>query len=194
VKNMQYGYIFDFDGVLVNTMELHYEAYSRACMEAGVPVEKKQFFSQAGMTGREQIKYFADRAGVEVDVEAVYRRKNELGKSWTERARDIDCNIALLRVLKNSGAKVAVATGSSRPSILPIMKKFGIEVDAIATSEDVPRGKPNPDLFLCAAEKLGIPPEHCIVVEDSDVGIEAARNAGMHALRYFERRDEWPAE
>jgi HAD superfamily hydrolase (TIGR01509 family) len=191
---MEYGYIFDFDGVLVNTMELHYEAYSQACREAGVPVDKKQFFRQAGMTGREQIKYFADRAGVDVDVEAVYRRKTELGKSWTERARHIDCNIELLRVLRKCGVKVAVATGSSRPSILPIMEKFGIRVDAIATSEDVPRGKPNPDLFLCAAKKLGIPPENCIVVEDSDVGIEAAQNAGMHALRYFERRNTWPAE
>ncbi|MCK4923699.1 MAG: HAD family hydrolase, partial [Spirochaetes bacterium] len=59
--------------------------------------------------------------------------------------------------------------------------------DAVVTSEDVKRGKPNPDLFLCAAEKLELPPELCIVIEDSDVGIEAARNARMHALRFFDR-------
>ena len=182
---MSYGYIFDFDGVLVNTMELHYEAYSRACMEAGIPVDKKKFFSQAGMTGREQIKYFADKAGVEVDVEAVYRRKSEFGKDWTQRATDIECNIVLLRILRKNGVKVAVATGSTPKSILPIMEKFDIEVDAIATSEDVKRGKPNPDLFLCAAEKLGLPPNRCIVIEDSDVGIEAAQNAGMHSFRYY---------
>jgi HAD superfamily hydrolase (TIGR01509 family) len=184
---MQYGYIFDFDGVLVNTMELHYEAYSQACREFGVPVDKKRFFDQAGMTGREQIGYFADQAGVEVDVESVYARKNELARDWTDRATDIQCNIELLNTLRGKGVKVAVATGSTRKSILPIMEKFSISVDAVVTSEDVKRGKPNPDLFLCAAEKLKLQPEQCIVVEDSDVGIEAAQNARMHALRFFDR-------
>ena len=182
---MEYGYIFDFDGVLVNTMELHYEAYSQACIESNVPIDKKRFFSQAGMTGREQIKYFADAAGVEIDVESVYRRKTQLSSDWTDRASGIESNIKLVKLLRKKGTKVAVATGSSRPSILPIMKKFGIEVDAIATSEDVKRGKPHPDLFLYAAEKLGIPPDMCVVVEDSDVGIEAAKNAGMKAMRFY---------
>jgi HAD superfamily hydrolase (TIGR01509 family) len=186
---MEYGYIFDFDGVLVNTMELHYEAYSQACIEVDVPVDKEKFFSQAGMTGREQIKYFADRAGVDVDVEAVYRRKNELASDWTDRATSIECNLILVKMLRKKGTKVAVATGSSRPSILPVMNKFGIEVDAIATSEDVERGKPNPDLFLCAAQKLGVPPDRCIVVEDSDVGIEAAKNAGMKAMRFYNNNE-----
>ena len=93
---MQFGFIFDFDGVLVNTMELHYEAYSRACEEFGIAVDKKRFFDQAGMTGREQIGCFAEAAGVEVDVESVYARKNELARNWTDRATDIQCNIQLL--------------------------------------------------------------------------------------------------
>jgi HAD superfamily hydrolase (TIGR01509 family) len=81
---------------------------------------------------------------------------------------------------------VAVATGSSPPTILPIMRHLGIEVDAIVTAHDVERGKPFPDLFLSAAEKLGLPAERCVVVEDSDVGIEAARAAGMQAMRFHE--------
>jgi HAD superfamily hydrolase (TIGR01509 family) len=183
---MAYGYIFDFDGVLVNTMEMHYEAYKRAMEEAGVPIVREQFFKQAGMTGREQIKYFADLAGVRADVEAIYRRKGELALDHPERASEIECNIALLRTLKAAGAPVAIASGSSRPSIIPIMKKFGIEVDAIATSEDVKRGKPSPDLFLFAAERLGVDPGNCVVVEDSEVGIEAAKAAGMKAFRFFD--------
>jgi HAD superfamily hydrolase (TIGR01509 family) len=147
---------------------------------------KEQFFRQAGMTGREQIKYFADLAGVKTDVEKIYRRKGELARDHPERATRIECNLALLKALKSAGVPVAIATGSSRPSIVPIMKKFGIEVDAIASSEDVKRGKPNPDLFLFAAERLGVDPRNCIVVEDSDVGIEAAKNAGMKALRFFD--------
>ena len=69
------------------------------------------------------------------------------------------------------------------------MERYGIEVDAVVTADDVKRGKPHPDLFLCAAEKLGVPAETCIVVEDSDVGIEAAIAAGMGVMRFYDRRE-----
>ena len=184
----KFGYIFDFDGVLVDTMEAHYAAYSRALAEYAVPIDRVRFYSQAGMTGREQIAYFADQACVAVDVEEVYRRKTEIARETASRATGIPCNLQLLKAVRSVGVPVAVATGSSRPSILPLMELFGVEVDAIVTSEDVQRGKPHPDLFLCAAQRLGIKPENCIVVEDSDVGIEAARNAGMKGLRFYDNR------
>ena len=69
------------------------------------------------------------------------------------------------------------------------MKDHGIVVDAVATSVDVERGKPFPDLFLCAAKKLGVKPELCIVIEDSDVGIEAAQAAGMKVMRFYDNRE-----
>jgi HAD superfamily hydrolase (TIGR01509 family) len=81
---------------------------------------------------------------------------------------------------------VAIASGSSRQSILPVLKQYEIEVDAVVGAEDVARGKPYPDLFLCAAQRLGQPPANCIVVEDSDVGIEAARAAKMKAMRFYD--------
>jgi HAD superfamily hydrolase (TIGR01509 family) len=137
------------------------------------------------MTGREQIAWFARAAGKAVDVEAIYRRKVEIAREYAGKADPIPANIELLRVLRAAGHRVAIASGSSRPSILPVLAALGIEVDALATSEDVSRGKPHPDLFLTAAERLGAAPSDCVVVEDSDVGIECARNAGMMALRFF---------
>jgi FMN phosphatase YigB (HAD superfamily) len=101
------------------------------------------------------------------------------------RITSIPGNIELLRTLRAAGFRTAIASGSSRPSILPVMDRFGIEVDAVSSAEDVRRGKPHPDLFLKAAEKLGVAPEDCIVVEDSDVGIRAPRAAGISALRYY---------
>lgn len=65
---MKYAYIFDFDGVLVNTMEAHFACYKQAMEEEDVPIDKKQFYFQAGMTGREQMKYFAKEAGKQIDV------------------------------------------------------------------------------------------------------------------------------
>ena len=188
---MQFAYIFDADGVIINTMENHYVCNKLALEEVGVPMDKKQYFSQAGMTGIEQIKYFCEKAGKNFDYsdyEKIYQRKRELYKGYVSAATKIDCNLELLKMLKEKGVPVAIATGCSKPSILPLIEKFKIDVDALVTSEDITKGKPHPDLFLCAAEKLGVSPQNCIVIEDSDVGIEAAVNAGMKAMRFYDNR------
>ena len=184
---MTSAWIFDFDGVLVNTMETHFACYSQALEEAGVPIDKAQFYSQAGMTGREQIAYFARQAGKSVDVDAIYRRKGEIFRARKPEARPIESMVDLYKLVRANGHPVAIATGSSRPSVLPVIEQFDLVPDALVTSEDVQRGKPNPDLFLAAAERLGVQPSRCIVVEDSDVGIESAMRAGMMALRFFDR-------
>ena len=185
---IQFAYIFDFDGVLVNTMAAHFMAYRQALAEVGVPIDERQFYSQAGMTGREQIRYFAQQAGVDVDADAVYARTRAIRRLQALPTEGIACNLELVRILRAAGARVAVATGSSRPSILPIMAEHGIEADAIVTAEDITRGKPFPDLFLAAAQALGVDPQHCVVIEDSDAGIAAAQAGGMPALRFFAPR------
>ncbi len=183
---MTVGYIFDCDGVLVNNMELHFASHSQACLEQGVPTDRAEFFFQAGMTGREMIRHFARKAGKEIDVEKAYQRKAELFAQFSEKIRPIVCNLQILHLLRAAGCPVAIASGSSHRSLDPVMRRCGIAADAVVTSEDVKRGKPNPDLFLAAAERLGIPPQDCLVIEDSDVGVEAARRAGMRAMRFFD--------
>jgi HAD superfamily hydrolase (TIGR01509 family) len=182
---MEYAYIFDFDGVLVNSMEAHYASYREALAEVNVPLEKGKFFSNAGMTGKEQIAFFAHKSGIKIDVEKVYARKGQLWDKYTDLITNIPCNLELLKCMKAAGYRVAIATGSTPGSVIPIMKKYKIQVDAVITAEDVLRGKPYPDLFLYAAEKLGFAPEKCIVVEDSDVGVEAAKAAGMKVMRFY---------
>jgi HAD superfamily hydrolase (TIGR01509 family) len=183
---MKYGYIFDFDGVLVKTMEAHFACNEQALAEEGVPIDKAQFLFQAGMTGREQIAYFVAKARSTADIEKIYNRKKELYEKYIDRVEIIECNLLMLKVLRDAGFPVAIATGSSRKSLDPVMKRFPIEVDAVVTSADIKRGKPNPDLFLLAAARLGLPPENCIVIEDSDVGILSAQNAGMRAMRFYD--------
>ena len=184
---MSHAYIFDFDGVLVNTMPAHFAAYRQALAEVNIPIDEPQFYRQAGMTGREQLRYFADKAGVAIDVDRVYERTREIRRAQPLPTEAIACNLELLRLLRSAGVPVAIASGSSRASILPMMREHGIEANAIVTAEDIQRGKPFPDLFLRAAEMLQVAPANCVVVEDSDVGIEAARAAGMHALRFHNR-------
>ena len=183
---MKSAWIFDFDGVLVNTMETHFACYRQALEEVGVSLDKAQFYFQAGMTGREQIAYFAKKAGKTIDVDAVYRRKGEIFRSRKPDAKKIDCMVDLLHLLRAAGYPVAIATGSSPSSVLPVIEQFDLAPDALVTAEDVARGKPNPDLFLLAAERLGVSPAQCVVIEDSDVGIECAKRAGMRSLRFYD--------
>jgi beta-phosphoglucomutase-like phosphatase (HAD superfamily) len=187
---MSFAYIFDFDGVLVRTMDAHFRCYKQALEEVGVPIDRGQFYRQAGMTGHEQIQYFADRAGVKVDAEAIYRRKRAIWDAGDHVITAIGCNVELLRALRAAGVPVAIASGSSRRSVLPVMKQHGLEADAVVGAEDVRRGKPHPDLFLCAAERLGRLPADCIVVEDSDVGVEAARAANMKVMRFYDNEGD----
>lgn len=182
------AYIFDFDGVLVNTMEDHFRCYSQALEEVGVPIDKERFYYQAGMTGVEQIAWFARQASVEVDPQAVYRRKKEIWARSRPTGQAIASNIALLRALRSAGTRAAIASGSSRGSIEPMLATHEIEVDALVTAEDVSRGKPDPELFLLAARRLGAQAERCVVLEDSDVGIQAAQAAGMQVFRFYDNR------
>ena len=184
-NRIKYGYIFDFDGVLVNTMNAHFECYRQALAEFNVPIEREKFYYQAGMTGIEQMDYFVKASNASVDARDIYARKREIWKTHAFGVESIPCNLQLLKCLKECGYPVAIASGSSRPSILPIMEEFDIVVDALVTCEEVERGKPHPDLFLCASESLNVKPEYCIVIEDSDVGIQAAQAAGMKVMRFY---------
>jgi HAD superfamily hydrolase (TIGR01509 family) len=181
----QWAWIFDFDGVLVDTMPAHFASYREALAEVGVPLDRERFYYQAGMTGREQIRYFCQQAGVQADVERIYARKNELAPRHQHLVAPIPRNLELLRAMRAARLPTAIASGSSRPSILPVMQRFGIEADAVVSAEDVSRGKPHPDLFLLAAARLGAAPASCTVVEDSEVGVQAALAAGMGCLRFF---------
>jgi HAD superfamily hydrolase (TIGR01509 family) len=80
---------------------------------------------------------------------------------------------------------VAIASGSSKPSILPVVKQFDIPADIIVSAEDVKHGKPHPDLFLEAARRMNLSPPQCVAIEDSEVGVEAARAGGMSVFRFF---------
>src|SRR5512142_582610 len=151
-------------------MEGHFLCYSQALQEAGIPIDRAQFYSQAGMTGREQIAYFARKAGKAVDPDVIYKRKKEIFDERKPEARSIPSMTELFGVLHAAGARIAIATGSARASVEPVIHALGLTPDALATADDVSRGKPHPDLFLLAAERLGAAPADCIVVEDSDVG------------------------
>ena len=140
---MKFAYIFDFDGVLVRTMEAHFRCYQRALEEVGVPIDRGQFYRQAGMTGQEQIRYFAQRAQVSVDVEAVYRRKRAIWEAGTRWSRSSTATSPCCGASRRRRAG-RHRQRQLRGSVLPVMQQHGLEVDAVVGARTLPAVNPRP--------------------------------------------------
>lgn len=137
------------------------------------------------------VRMVARRAGAEVDAGAVAPARDRNYLLRIAEVSEVRLVVDVLR-MEHLRRKTALATGGGAATVLPTVEALGLRplFDVIVTRDDVVRGKPSPDLFLKAADLLGIGPARCIVYEDSDEGLEAAAAAGMDAidvrpLRFF---------
>jgi kojibiose phosphorylase len=177
------GVIFDLDGVLTDTAEFHYRAWQRLADEEGLPFNRQANEALRGVSRRQSLmRIIGDRVFSEAQIQEMMDRKN---RYYVESIQNISPDdllpgaIALLDELKQAGIKIAI--GSASKNARTVVEKLGIadRVDAIADGYSVQRPKPAPDLFLFAANQLGLEPRQCVVVEDAAAGIEAALAAGM---------------
>ena len=177
------GFIFDLDGVLTDTAEFHYRAWQRLADEESLPFDRQANEALRGVSRRESLlKIVGDRPYSEAQLQAMMDRKNHY---YVESIQDIaPADLlpgarSLLTELRQAGIKIAL--GSASKNARPVIEKLGIAdlMDAIADGHSVERPKPAPDLFLFAANQLGLQPDQCVVVEDAAAGIEAAIAAKM---------------
>ena len=173
--------LFDCDGTLADTMPAHYRAWLAVTEPHGIAFDEDRFYSMGGRPTRDIVAALAAEAGVEVDVELEAHRK-EAG--FLEQLARIEPIAPVVAVVRRSRGRLplAVVTGGYRDVCRQILERVGIAdcFDTIVASEDTSRHKPEPEPFLEAARRLGVRPERCVVWEDSDLGIEGARRAGMH--------------
>jgi beta-phosphoglucomutase len=176
--------LFDLDGVITDTMGLHYEAYRQAFEKYGVHVTPLEIFKTEGMqsmeVGRAIVREKGDRLTDE-QVKKLIEEKREIYRSLAARGAKTYPGVPeTLRMLRENGIKSALITGSNRKTATEVVKKVGLEdaFDVIVTGDDTPRGKPYPDPYRKGMEKLGIPPENCVVAENAPLGIESAKAAG----------------
>lgn len=181
------GFIFDLDGVLTDTAELHYRAWQRLADEAGLPFDRQANESLRGVSRRESLLLLVGkRQYSEAEIQEMMERKNlyYVASIQTITSQDVLPGVVeLLDELRRSGIKIAI--GSASKNAKTVIEKLGIvdRIDVIADGYSVNRPKPAPDLFLYAATQLGLDPAHCIVVEDAPAGIAAAIAAGMWAIK-----------
>ncbi len=177
------GILFDFDGVVVKSMEQHFDAWQKAFAEKGIHITADEFFIMEGQ-GIDTIssKIGAVHGLSAADVAEVKERKvNHYNQYMT--IEFYDYFLSMLKSLHQKSVNMGVVTGGTRDRVLKIVDKyFNDEFSCIVTSDDTGRGKPFPDPFLKGAELLGLKPEECIVVENAPLGIRAAKEAGMTVI------------
>jgi len=180
------GVIFDLDGVLTDTSEYHYLAWKRLADEEGIPFDRQANEALRGIPRRESLLLIlGDRPATEEQIQEMTTRKNRYYQeliAGVTPANLLPGVTVLLDELRAAGVKIAVASASKNAQAVIERLGIGDRVDAVADGYSVERQKPAPDLFLHAAQRLGLTPEQCVVVEDAAAGVEAAKAAGMWAV------------
>ena len=177
------GLIFDCDGTLVDTMPLHLRAWQVVARRHGFVFPENRFYALGGVPSRQIAEILSREQGICLDTCKVATEKAEEYMAYTDRIKPIE---PIVRIVQEHFGKIpmAVATGGSRYITQHVLAQLDLLrfFDAVVTNEDVVNQKPAPDIFLEAARRIGVPPQLCRAYEDTDLGLQAIRAAGMEAV------------
>ncbi|MGB9409407.1 MAG: HAD family phosphatase [Terracidiphilus sp.] len=178
------AYLFDCDGTIADSMPLHYIAWKTVLAEWNCEYAEELFYSWGGKPVRKIIADLNEIHGLKMPVDAVASRKEAL---YLEQLPQLKAIPEVLEHIESHHGRIpfAVVSGSTRDSVFGSLSVLGLldRFDTIVSAEDYKRGKPAPDGFLLAAARLGVAPAHCLVFEDTDLGIQAATAAGMASVK-----------
>ncbi|MGE3309029.1 MAG: HAD family hydrolase [Limisphaerales bacterium] len=175
--------IFDCDGTLADTMPLHWQAWQVIQSRHQFHFPEDRFYSLGGVPSREILTMLKAEQLLEINPIAVALEKEETYLAMAGQVEPVHAIVEIARA--HAGLlPMAVASGGTRKVIHLVLEKMGIRdlFQVVVTSEDVQRQKPAPDIFLEAARQLGVDPTRCRGYEDTDLGMEAIRAAGMEAV------------
>ena len=183
------GVIFDLDGVLVSTDELHYQAWKKLADELGITdFNREDNVRQRGVSRMASLEVVLEKGDQEYSEEEKVEMAERKNDYYKEMLQSLDDSAVLpgafdtLKMLRDRGILTAVGSASKNAPL--ILEKTGLLplIDKISCGLDVTKSKPDPEVFLVAASKLELTPENCLVVEDAKAGIDAAKAGGMKSL------------
>jgi HAD superfamily hydrolase (TIGR01509 family) len=178
------AYLFDCDGTIADSMPLHYIAWKKALAEWNCDYPEKLFYSWGGKPVKKIIADLNKMNGLQMPVDALAAKKEAF---YIEQLPQLKAIPEVLEYIEAEHGRIpfAVVSGSRRSTVIGSLKAIGLldKFDTIVAAEDYTHGKPAPDAFLLAAERLGVAPADCLVFEDTDLGIEAATAAGMASVK-----------
>jgi len=180
--------IFDLDGVIVSTDEFHYLAWKQLADAEGIPFGREDNERLRGVSRMESLDILLEKSAKGYDDEeklSMAERKNSIYRGLLQNLTPTDLlpGVAgVLSGLRDRGVKIAI--GSSSKNAGPILQAIGLAeaFDVVADGTHITRSKPDPEVFILAAQKVGAEPAHCLVVEDAHAGVEAGVAAGMRVL------------
>jgi HAD superfamily hydrolase (TIGR01509 family) len=178
------AYLFDCDGTIVDSMPLHYVAWKRALGEHGCPFPEERFYAWGGMPIRAIISALNEEHGLAMPVEQTAHLKELY---YTEMIEDLKAIPEVLAHIEDQHGRIpfAVVSGSTRDSVETSLGVLGLldRFDILVCAGDYAKGKPDPEPFLTAAQRLGVKPEECLVFEDAETGVASAKAAGMAVVK-----------
>jgi beta-phosphoglucomutase len=182
----QYGVLWDMDGTLVDTAELHFAAWSAVAKESGLPFSRTDFSSTFGWRNPEILRHLYGNRFSDKEIADLGQRKEEQYRAAGRRqgVEPLPGVRPLVQSLRQSGFKQAIGSSAPRANLDLILEltKLASFFDALVSMEDTDRGKPDPQVFLLAAERVGVRPACCVVIEDAVVGVQAAKAGGMKCV------------
>ena len=177
------AYLFDCDGTLVDSMPLHFRAWQHALKDRQCDFDERLFYSWGGKPVRDIIAELNRMNHLSLPIEIVASSKERYFKRLLPELKGIPAVIEQVNHLYGKG-RLAVVSGGKRELVFASSERMKLveRFELFVCAGDYPNGKPAPDCFLMAAEKLGVQPSKCLVFEDTELGIAAATRAGMQSV------------
>lgn len=183
--------IFDFDGVILNSEPLHYEAVTHVLKKFSIILSFEEYTKKyIGLSDKEMFPMLIQDKGLPLPINSINSLINEKVATYTNIINDKN-NLPIINGVESyicnavqDDKKIAICTGSTKKEISTALNKLKLHqhFDTIVSAEDVQFGKPSPEGYLLTAKRLGVQTNKCLVIEDSPHGISAAKNAGMHVI------------
>jgi len=177
--------LWDMDGVIADTAEYHYQAWKEIFGERGVAFSKADFMRYFGRRHDTIVRFALGDKLSAAEAQTISEKKQALYRRLVStNVIPLPGAVPLIKALNRQGIKTGIGTSAVPDNVAVILQGLGIEncFQAIAYGTEVPEGKPSPAIFLLAAQKLGVKPVNCVVIEDAIAGVDAARRAGMKCV------------
>jgi beta-phosphoglucomutase len=191
MSNTIQAVIWDLDGVIIDSAEQHKQAWQRLAREEGVTFTDADFWATFGKRNDDILRTQWGITSPEKAQEMANRKETYYRELIRDTAAPLPGSLELMRALHQAGFAQALASSAPVENIELISEVLGLKryLSKLVSGETVPHGKPAPDIFLKAAQELGIAPAYCVVIEDAVAGVEAAHAAGMRCIAVAGDRD-----
>ena len=175
--------IFDCDGTLADTLPVHFQTWVTSLQTVGVDISRDWYYKYCGTSAEEMLHLLMDLSDYQFDTAPVIAERQALYRSLISTVKEVQAVANIVRA-HHSKTPMAVASGGERAVLEATLDNINLRqfFDVVVSVDDVGKGKPEPEIFLLASEKLNVAPQDCIVYEDSNEGLEAARRAGMRSI------------